>query len=101
MFRLLITLLATWLSAMPGQAVAASEQATSAVAPLYKPSSRSPEPMDIRTNRYGASADAPEALEIDDRVPDFEVPQAGGGTVSLASLRADGAVVIIFYRGHW
>ena len=57
--------------------------------------------MDIRTNRYGASADAPEALEIDDRVPDFEVPQAGGGTVSLASLRADGAVVIIFYRGHW
>ncbi len=57
--------------------------------------------MDIRPHRYGASADAPEAIEIDDRVPDFEVPQAGGGPVSLASLRADGSVVIIFYRGHW
>ncbi len=69
--------------------------------PRYKPSSRSPEPLDIRTNAYGASRDAPEALRIGDEVPDFVVPRAGGGEVSLAELRDDGPVAIIFYRGHW
>ena len=69
--------------------------------PRYKPSSRSPEPLDIRTNSYGASRFAPEALEIGDAVPDFSVPRAGGGTVSLADVRSDGPVAIIFYRGHW
>ena len=69
--------------------------------PRYKPSSRSPQPMDIRTNAYGASRSAPDALEIGDVAPDFTLPRAGGGTVSLAATRSAGPVAIIFYRGHW
>jgi hypothetical protein len=71
------------------------------VFPRYKPSSRSPAPMDIRTNAYGASRSAPDALEIGDVAPDFTLPRAGGGTVSLSRARTAGPVAIIFYRGHW
>jgi len=80
----------------PGAAVDAAT-----VVPRYKPSSRSPEPLDIRTNSYGASRSAPAALEIGDRVPDFTLPRAGGGTVSLEGALQRGPVAIIFYRGHW
>lgn len=69
--------------------------------PRYKPSSRSAEPVDIRTNAYGASRDAPAALSIGERVADFVVPRAGGGVVSLGDAREKGGVAIIFYRGHW
>jgi hypothetical protein len=69
--------------------------------PRYKPSSRSPEPMDIRTNAYGASRSAPDALEIGDTAPDFTLPRAGGGALNLADLRGSGPVALIFYRGHW
>ncbi|MBV1905145.1 MAG: hypothetical protein KUG75_03640 [Pseudomonadales bacterium] len=67
----------------------------------YKASSRDIESRDIRTNLYGASTDAPDALGIDNIVPDFVLPKAGGGNVSLSELRENGDVVIIFYRGHW
>jgi hypothetical protein len=33
--------------------------------------------------------------------PDFTLPNAGGGSVSLAQLRARGPVVLSFYRGRW
>ena len=69
--------------------------------PRYKPFSRAPSPLDIRTNSYGASRTAPNALEIGDTVPDFTVPRAGGGKVSLADARRSGPVALIFYRGHW
>ncbi|MEM7019632.1 MAG: hypothetical protein AAF512_20135 [Pseudomonadota bacterium] len=69
--------------------------------PRYKASSRQPEPVDIRTSSYGASRSAPNALQVGDKVSDFNVPRAGGGTVSLAELRSKGPVAIIFYRGHW
>jgi len=69
--------------------------------PRYKPSSRSAEAMDIRTNTYGASLDAPDALGVGDLVADFTLPRAGGGQVSLQDRRASGPVVLIFYRGHW
>jgi cytochrome oxidase Cu insertion factor (SCO1/SenC/PrrC family) len=32
--------------------------------------------------------------------PAFELPSAGGGTVSLASLEGKN-VVLVFYRGYW
>ncbi len=69
--------------------------------PRYKPSSRSAQAVDIRTNAYGASRDAPAALSIGERVADFIVPRAGGGFVSLSEAREKGPVAIIFYRGHW
>jgi hypothetical protein len=69
--------------------------------PVYKPASRAPEPIDIRSNTYGASRSAPDALRIGERVPDFTVPRVGGGNLALESVRAQGDVVIIFYRGHW
>jgi AhpC/TSA family len=33
--------------------------------------------------------------------PDFTLPNAAGGSVSLAELRARGPVVLSFYRGRW
>ena len=72
-----------------------------AVNPKYKPASRAPAPIDITTNAYGYSRNAPDALRIGDTVADFILPQAGGGTVDLQHIRKDGPVVIIFYRGHW
>ena len=45
--------------------------------PRYKPFSRAPAPLDIRTNTYGASRTAPNALGVGDTVPDFTVPRAG------------------------
>lgn len=69
--------------------------------PRYKPASRAPEPMDITSNRYGASRSAPHALGLGAIAPDFELPRAGGGMVSLASMAEHGPVAVIFYRGHW
>ena len=69
--------------------------------PRYKPSSRSPEPIDIRTNAYGFSQSAPEALEIGQIAPDFEVLAPDEQIISSAELRRDGPLVVVFYRGHW
>ena len=69
--------------------------------PRYKPASRSPEPIDITTNAYGASRDAPNALAIGARAPDFVLARAGGGEISLEAMRRRGPVALIFYRGHW
>jgi hypothetical protein len=33
--------------------------------------------------------------------PDFTLPNAAGGSVSLPELRARGPVVLSFYRGRW
>jgi hypothetical protein len=33
--------------------------------------------------------------------PDFTLPDAAGGSVGLADLRARGPVVLSFYRGRW
>jgi hypothetical protein len=89
-------LLATLLLLITGPLRAAED-----VYPRYKPSSRSPQPLDIRTNAYGASRSAPDALKIGERAPDFTLPRADGGIVSLAEARRAGPVVIVFYRGHW
>jgi hypothetical protein len=69
--------------------------------PKYKPSSNSPAPLDITSNDYGYSRNAPEALSVGDSAPDFSAPRPGGAHVSLAAARQTGPVAIIFYRGHW
>ena len=75
--------------------VAASEP------PLYKPSSRAAEPIDIRSNAYGGSSLAPDAMSIGEIAPDFRLPISGGDEYVLSDAVKDGPVAIIFYRGHW
>ena len=41
------------------------------------------------------------AKAVGDTAPDFELPDARGGTVTLARLLRDGPVVLVFYRGAW
>ena len=40
-------------------------------------------------------------VKVGQRAADFTLPNAGGGQVSLADLRAGGPVVLSFYRGRW
>jgi peroxiredoxin len=48
--------------------------------------------------RTGAGS---KALKVGDRAPDFTLPDATRRSISLASLRAAGPVVVTFYRGQW
>lgn len=45
--------------------------------------------------------DAPTALQVGERPPDFTLPDAAGRPVSLADYRGKKPVVLIFYRGYW
>jgi hypothetical protein len=79
----------------------AAEKAEDAAVPLYKPSSYSPVAMNILSPGYGASRQAPNAISLGALAPDFTLPRAGGGRVSLAEELSKGPAAIIFYRGHW
>ena len=48
--------------------------------------------------RYVPSAPGPAAEAA---APDFALTDASGETVTLAALRSEGPVVVVFYRGHW
>ena len=41
------------------------------------------------------------ALKAGQRAPEFELPDFAGNHVSLAQLRTDGPLALIFYRGLW
>ena len=41
------------------------------------------------------------AKAVGDAAPEFELPDARDGNVTLADLRRDGPVVLVFYRGAW
>lgn len=41
------------------------------------------------------------ALRAGATAPDFALPNQDGTTVRLADLRADGPVIVVFYRGGW
>lgn len=40
-------------------------------------------------------------VKAGDRAPDFNLEDADGAHVALASLRQKGPVVLVFYRGLW
>lgn len=42
-----------------------------------------------------------DAIKVDEKAPNFELPNAQGKLISLPNLLADGPVVITFYRGSW
>jgi len=44
---------------------------------------------------------AKQALAVGARAPDFSLPDARGGTVTLSSLLEKGPAVVTFYRGGW
>lgn len=48
-----------------------------------------------------AQHDFSSARAVGDQAPNFRLPDARGGQVELAELRADGPVVVVFYRGQW
>jgi peroxiredoxin len=47
------------------------------------------------------SQDAPKGLHVNDKAPAFVATDQNGKTISLASLTANGPVVLVFYRGQW
>ncbi|MEM8766375.1 MAG: hypothetical protein AAGE43_02940 [Pseudomonadota bacterium] len=96
-----LTLLIAVLLSFSSLARPVHAQEQTAAVPLYKPSSRNPEPLDITSNAYGFSRSAPNALAIGDRAPDFRLRRAGGGELQLSEYLAGGDVVLVFYRGHW
>lgn len=69
--------------------------------PRFKPSEKSPAPVDITTDDYGAFASAPNAPHVGDVIPDFSLPRARGGQFRLSEELKKGQVLLIFYRGHW
>jgi hypothetical protein len=68
--------------------------------PMYRPGSDGPL-VAITSNAYGRYRYAPQAPQMADTLPDFELPVARGGRWSLKAARAKGPVVIVFYRGFW
>ena len=69
--------------------------------PQYKQSSSSEAPMAITRNAYGAFRPTPNAPQLGDTAQDFVLPTSDGASFDLAQARADGPVLIMFYRGFW
>ena len=52
-------------------------------------------------DRLADTHDPSQHVEVGDTVAAFTLPDAQGGTVSLADLLTDGPAVLVFYRGAW
>ena len=57
--------------------------------------------MAAATEALEATGIANRALTVNDKAPDFELPDATGKSVRLSELLKQGPVVINFYRGEW
>lgn len=57
--------------------------------------------MESATAKLAASGLTAKALQPGMRMPDFELPDATGKPVRSSALRAQGPLLISFYRGHW
>lgn len=57
--------------------------------------------METATAKLAASGLGNKTLKRGSHMPDFELPDATGKIVRSIDLRAKGALLISFYRGHW
>lgn len=57
--------------------------------------------FDEQIRQLAAEGAAGHNLKVGDQAPDFTLPRAGGGTVTLVDLLRQGPVVLTFYRGEW
>ncbi|MGB2924497.1 MAG: peroxiredoxin-like family protein [Limnothrix sp.] len=57
--------------------------------------------MAQKTAELEATKLSDQALKVGDQAPDFELPNAAGGTIKLSELLKSGAVILNFYRGGW
>ncbi len=57
--------------------------------------------LPITSNEYGFDPRAPQAVRVGETAPDFTVPSAAGGPVTLSVLAKRGQVVLVIYRGQW
>jgi hypothetical protein len=55
----------------------------------------------LRIEELRASGIMQRVARVGQAAPDFTLPNATGGAVRLADLRALGPVVLSFYRGRW
>jgi len=64
-------------------------------------------PQEVQTQMAAATAElansglTDNSLTQGDRIPEFTLPNATGGQVTISELLASGPVVISFYRGGW
>lgn len=57
--------------------------------------------MEAATAKLAATGITDQALQLGQTMPDFELPDATGKLVSSSELRAQGLLLISFYRGNW
>ncbi|ABW29153.1 peroxiredoxin-like family protein [Acaryochloris marina] len=57
--------------------------------------------MEAATAKLAATGITDQALQTGQTMPDFELPDATGKSVSSSELRAKGLLLISFYRGNW
>jgi peroxiredoxin len=57
--------------------------------------------MKAKTEELARSGLVETSLNVGDKAPDFDLPNANGKTVRLSDLLQHGPVVVAFYRGGW
>ncbi len=57
--------------------------------------------MEAATAKLATTNLEAQALQVGQTLPDFELPDATGTLVRSADFRAQGLLLISFYRGHW
>jgi len=57
--------------------------------------------FDAEVERVARSGRAAHSLKTGQQAPDFTLPDATGGQVTLSALLARGPVALVFYRGEW
>lgn len=70
-----------------------------AYAPLTSASAEHAEPTLKSTTKKVVKLDKP--LKVGEKMANFEIENAAGGTISLDELLESGPVVLTFYRGSW